>query len=153
VLQCVAVCCSVLQLVVCHWEVLTSVCMWPCVAVCCSVLQCVAVCCNRWCVMGCAHFGMCDAVCCSVLQCVASCCSVLQCVNTPQHAVIQCATLQHTDCNTRTASRCNTLTATRCNTLQTAGQFLEHHRTCCLACAMSAHFWQERPSCAPLCLF
>ena len=54
-LQCAAVCCSVLQ----------------CVAVCCSVLQCVAVCCSVL---------QCVAVCCSVLQCVAVCCSVLQCV-------------------------------------------------------------------------
>ena len=45
-LQCAAVCCSVLQ----------------CVAVCCSVLQCAAVCC---------HILQCVAVCCSVLQCVA----------------------------------------------------------------------------------
>jgi len=55
VLQCVAVCCSVLQCVDCHnfHHVFTGV---PdlCVAVCCSVLQCVAVCC-------------------SVLQCVAVC--------------------------------------------------------------------------------
>jgi len=58
VLQCVAVCCSVLQCVVATFhgkETNESV------AVCCSVLQCVAVCC-------------------SVLQCVAVCCRVLQCV-------------------------------------------------------------------------
>ena len=59
-LQCVAVCCSVLH----------------CVAVCCSVLQCAAVCCS---VLQCA------AVRCSVLQCVAACSlavcdSVLRCV-------------------------------------------------------------------------
>jgi len=52
VLQCVAVCCSVLL----------------CVAVCCSVLQCIAVCCSVL---------QCVAVCCSVLQCIAVCCSVL----------------------------------------------------------------------------
>ena len=46
VLQCVAVCCSVLQRV----DILKS----QCIAVCCSVLQCVAVCY-------------------SVLQCVAVC--------------------------------------------------------------------------------
>ena len=54
-LQCVAVCCSVVQ----------------CGAVWCSVLQCVAVCCSVL---------QCGAVWCSVLQCVAVCCSVLQCV-------------------------------------------------------------------------
>ena len=58
-MQCVAVCCSVLQC-----AQLISVCLAVCrqfIAVCCSVLQCVAMCC-------------------SVLQCVAVCCSVLQCV-------------------------------------------------------------------------
>ena len=50
VLQCVAVCCSVLQ------------CVLQRVAVCCSVLQCVAVCCSVL---------QCDILCCSV------CCSVL----------------------------------------------------------------------------
>ena len=75
VLQCVAVCCSVVQ---------------------CSVVQCVAVCCNVLKLLRCsllqsfAEFrsmlqcvgqcvGQCVAVCCSVLQCVAVCCSVLQC--------------------------------------------------------------------------
>ena len=54
-LQCVAMCCSVLQCAA---------------AVCCSVLQCVAVCCN---VLQCA------AMCCSVLQqCVAVCCCSVQ---------------------------------------------------------------------------
>jgi len=63
VLQCVAVCCSVLQ---CdddgedvEWRQL-----------CCSALQCVTLCCSVL---------QCVAVCCSVLQCVAVCCSVLQC--------------------------------------------------------------------------
>jgi len=54
VLQCVAVCCSVLQ------------CAVPAF---CSVLQCVAVCCS---VLQCAVPAFC-----SVLQCVAVCCSVL----------------------------------------------------------------------------
>jgi len=64
VLQCVAVCCSILQSVV----------------VLMGVLQCVAVC---------YRFDGCVAVCCSVLQivvglmgvlqCVVVCCSVLQC--------------------------------------------------------------------------
>jgi len=42
VLQCVVVCCSVLQCVQCGTAVCCSV--LQCVAVCCSVLQCVAVC-------------------------------------------------------------------------------------------------------------
>jgi len=58
VLQCAAVCCSVLQRA----------------AVCCSVLQCAAVCCS---VLQCA------AACCSVLQCAAVRCSALQFVHTP----------------------------------------------------------------------
>ena len=50
-----------------------------CVAVCCSVLQCVAVAsvdvfdCEVQC-----SVSQCAAVCCSVLQCVAVCFSVLQ---------------------------------------------------------------------------
>jgi len=63
VLQCVTVCCSVLQCVeqcvLVHVRRLLGI---TCVAVCCSALQCVVAC---------------DAVCCSVLQCVAVCCSVL----------------------------------------------------------------------------
>jgi len=80
VLQCFAVCCSVLQCVsnmnkshmnefgrvgVNKW---TSV--VQCVVVCCSVLQCVAVC----------HSVLqCGAVCSSMMQCVAMSCNVLQC--------------------------------------------------------------------------
>ena len=65
VLQCVAVCCSVLL----------------CAAVCCSVLQCVAVCCCvLLCVAVCCSALLCVAGCCCVLQCVAVCCNVLQCV-------------------------------------------------------------------------
>ena len=68
-LQCVAVCCSVLQCVAESRKDFGPLLSRParrllsvlqCAAVCCSVLQCVAVCC-------------------SVLQCVAVCCSVLQC--------------------------------------------------------------------------
>jgi len=56
-----------------------------CVAVCCSVLQCVVVCCaHRSPSSPCArlHCSVLQraAVCRSVLQCVAVCCSVLQCV-------------------------------------------------------------------------
>ena len=61
VLQCVAVCCSVLHCIV--------ECFVECTAGHDGVLQCVAVCC------GVLH---CVAVCCSVLQCVVVCCSVWQ---------------------------------------------------------------------------
>ena len=72
-LQCAAVCCSVLQRAAVCCSVL------QCVAVYCSVLQCAAVRCS---VLQCAAVG-CSvlqraAVCCSVLQCAAVCCSVLQ---------------------------------------------------------------------------
>jgi len=58
--------------------------MLQCVAVCCSVLQCVALgalgkarVLSGRCV---AVVLQCVAVCCSVLQCVVVCCRVLQCV-------------------------------------------------------------------------
>jgi len=69
-LQCVAVCCSVLQCVAVQWMPMSTrfMCMCVCalgvsacaqsVALCCSMLQSVAVCC-------------------SLLQSVAVCCSVL----------------------------------------------------------------------------
>jgi len=70
VLQCVAVCCSVLQRFdMCLFKVM-------CVAVRCSVLQCVAVCCSVS-VEGKIAASVGSGVeCCSVLQCVAVCCSV-----------------------------------------------------------------------------
>jgi len=85
VLQCVVVCCSVLQRESCrtyemrhgrgaaHSRCLKIVCcsLLPYVAVCCSVLQCVAVFRSVW---------QCVAVCGSVLQCVAVWCSVVHCV-------------------------------------------------------------------------
>jgi len=78
-LQCVVVCCSVMQFYIPLQlaEVprsnasLSPVSVLQCVAMCCSVLQCVAMCCSVL---------QCIAVCCSVLQCVAVCCSVLQCI-------------------------------------------------------------------------
>jgi len=60
VLQCVAVCCSVIYVRDMHIVLL-------CVAVRCSVLQCDI----------CERYAYCTALCCSVLQCAAVCCSVL----------------------------------------------------------------------------
>ena len=92
-LQCVAVCCSVL-----HWVLRQQVGVLQCVAVCCSVLhrvlrqqvgvlKCIAVCCSLLqCVAVCCSVFQCVAVCCSVLQCVAVCCSVLQRACTAQYA-------------------------------------------------------------------
>jgi len=99
-LQCVAVCCSVLQCVAVLSLRVTeglNILSWPLpsqaaalfaerVTVCCSVLQCiaercsVAVCCSaKRATVSTASGPFCRA-CCSVLQCVAVCCSVLQCV-------------------------------------------------------------------------
>ena len=84
-LQCVAVCCSVLQCVRdTHSSptVRISDADTQTVAVCCSVLQCVAVCCSVCetpLKSNSAHKRCRHADCCSVLQCVAVCCSVLQC--------------------------------------------------------------------------
>ena len=78
VLQCVAVCCSVLQV---SMAIIRLLCcsVLQCVAVCYSVLQCVAVRCSvLQCVAVCCSVLQCVAVCCSVLECVGVCCSVLQ---------------------------------------------------------------------------
>jgi len=72
-----------------------------CVAVCCSVLQCAAVyqwsSLHRYLVV--AAMGHCD---CFVLQCVAVCCSVLQCVAvyqwSPLHRYLAVAAMGCCDC-------------------------------------------------------
>ena len=67
--------------------------MLQCAAVCCSVLQRVAVYVLKMRIIG--HRVMqCVAVCCSVLQCVAVCCSVIQCVVLQCVAHGCCSTLQ-----------------------------------------------------------
>ena len=73
---CVAVCCNVLQCVVCAQRLALVHSLWycsvlQCVAGCCSVLQCIVVCCSVL---------QCVAVYCNVLQCAVLCCSVLYCV-------------------------------------------------------------------------
>jgi len=67
VLQCAAVCDSVLQSV----AVVGTPFFMQCVAVCCSMLQSVAV-------VGTPSCMQCVAVCCSVVQRAAACCSVLR---------------------------------------------------------------------------
>jgi len=63
---------------------MNSFCVLQCAAVCCSVLQDVAACCcvNSICACTCVHMHTSKliTVCCSMLQCVTACCSVLQCV-------------------------------------------------------------------------
>jgi len=78
-LQCVAVCCSVLQTVIRPFRCIYAV------NLCCSGLQCGTVCRK-----GCFLMLHCVAVNGSVLQCVAGCCSVLQYVAT-FCSVLQCA--------------------------------------------------------------
>ena len=91
-LQCVAVCCSVMQpkeklfFQVCGavWCSIDAV--WCSIgAVCCSVLHCAAA--NKQ-----AAFQVCIAVRCSVLKCAVVCCSVLQCAAARKH-VVQCGVL------------------------------------------------------------
>jgi len=108
-LQCVAVCCSVLQCVavpcvaVCGSVQCVAVCcsVFQCVAASCSALQYVAVCCRVLpCVALCGSVRQCVAMCCSVLQCVAVCRSVSQCVAV-YHSVLQPSyhsSLSHSHC-------------------------------------------------------
>jgi len=67
VLQCAAVCCSVLKVSSHRIYKYTN----ACVAVCCSVLQCIAVCCSVLKVSCHAKFKYTNACIASVLQCVA----------------------------------------------------------------------------------
>ena len=86
VLLCVAVrcrqsrCCSVVQFVVVRCKESHGIYLDGC-RVCCRVLQCAAVgCIGLQRVAACCSVLQRVAACCSVLQCVAVCCSVLQCV-------------------------------------------------------------------------
>jgi hypothetical protein len=86
VLQCGAVCCSGS----CLKEGISTLGsgVLQCVAVCCSVLHCVALCCSVWqfvsvglaSTRACLRWAQVFPVCCSVLQSAAECCSVLQSV-------------------------------------------------------------------------
>ena len=67
--------CTTQEYIFTHWQVDNDV---QCVVLCCSVLQSVAECCRvLQSVAVCCSVLQCVAVCCSVLQCVAVCCSVL----------------------------------------------------------------------------
>jgi len=107
-LQCVAVCCSVLQCILslkADVQTYNDVAkIFRCVAVCCSVLQRVAVCCS---VLQCV--AVCCSACClsklmfrviitvprfsGVLQRVVVCCSVLQCFAVHIVSQSQCSEL------------------------------------------------------------
>jgi len=138
VLQCVAVCCNMLQYMESTAARCQVCCSAPhrksvlqCDAVHCSVLQCVAVLfAVRSSVLHTLIHGHtsnlhCVAVCCSALQCVAVCCSLLQCFLHWLH--LQCATV------CRNVLYC---VAVRCSVLQVIG-VLQCSAVCCsvLQCA------------------
>jgi len=98
-LQCVAVCCTIYELIACC-SVLN------CVAVCCSVSQCVVVCCTIYELIACCSVLKCVAVCCSVLhhlrtyrvlQCAQVCCSVLYLLQTYRATVTERYTIPNSN--------------------------------------------------------
>jgi len=83
-MQCVAVCCSVLQRADSAMQAVEAKEERKlCVAMCCSVLHNSEGCCSDfWCVTvrcGVLWCVACATVCCGVLRCVVVCCCVLQC--------------------------------------------------------------------------
>jgi len=159
-LQCVAVCCSVLQcershpipsaFLVIHTHILSHAHYSP-VVVCCSVLQRVAVCCSvlqcKRCppmlsiflvihthILSHAHYSL-VVSCCSVLQRVAVCCSVKDAILCSPYS----SWFTHIFCHTRIAcveARYDpTITQQNCGARQ--------KRTCFLICHIS-HFPRER---------
>ena len=124
-LQCVAVCCSVLQsrYTVLQWRQRYSRALHPCSAVCCRVLQRVAACCS---VLQTSrrvydsntsrcYFNalQCVAACCSVLQRVPACCRHLDVCMIRIHLVVtavRCSVLQCIHRNTYTYIYINTYT-------------------------------------------
>jgi len=124
VMQCIAVCGSVLQFVALvattpktrtraprlsrRISLIPGVSVAECCpVVCCSVLQCVAVCCSVL---------QCVAVCCRVVQCVAVCCCVLLCA-------VCCSALQYVAVY-YSVSRC---VAACCSVLQCRAATLKPH--------------------------
>ena len=143
VLQCVAVCCSVLPRIwhiyelsqsirittVLNWYVVECCSMLQSAVVCCSVLKCVAtmfVCVYTYmyiyiymqCVVMCC--SGCYSVFCSVLQCLAVSCSILQCLAATIHTYeMHCNILRHTATHSDTSQHIGTIaaavhTATHC---------------------------------------
>jgi len=115
VLQCVTMCCSVLQCVAASsFSIAPRLHCWhPCppLYMCCRALHGVAVHCNvvMWqldlkCVAIRTHFYTCVAVCDNVVWCVIVCCSAFQCV-------LQCVAVRATVC-------CNACCRTHCSVLQ-----------------------------------
>jgi len=97
VLQCVALCRVVLQVVAvfcnvleCNFAPKAGVAIMD--SACCSVLQCVAVCCSVFAV--CWSVMLCVAAWCSACQCVAVCVGVLQRSSALQCGAVRCSELQ-----------------------------------------------------------
>jgi len=151
-LQCAAVCYSVLQCAVVCCSVAACSSLLQYAAVCCRAFQCVAVCYSG---LQCVAFDV--AVCCRVLQCVAVCCSVLQCVavgcsarsmrrwiggrsNLQVHTHIICLRIRpptnpttHTPGTYSNTHQILQHTATHCNTLQHTATHFEYVPEVCVA--------------------
>jgi len=164
VLQCAAVCCSVVHTSTFNEALISAKTERPIALLTatlrCSLLQsCVALCfshvspCFSVLCM-CVHLTSCSvlqcvAVCCSVLQCVAVCCGALHCI-VLQCVAVRCSVLHLC---TQSATQCKTLQciATHCNTLQhtvytdaTHCNAMQHTAThcrwwCLLMCCMCVH--------------
>ena len=108
-LQCVAVCCSVL------WCVRV-------IAVCCSVLQCVAV---KWLDHRSTHLivAVCCSMCCSILQ--VGCNSMLQCVSA------SCSVLQWNRLTSETCAHLLQCVAVRCSMMQCVALYYNCVAVCC----------------------
>jgi len=141
-LQCVAVCCNVLQ----QLEHLTrappstspAITRSKCVAVRHSALQCVAECCSNQSTFHIIARSNCIAVCCSALQCVAVCCSALQCVAV-RCSVLQCVSvvlqqLEHLTRHCQVEMCCSVL---QC--LAATGALCRHHQVCTINICIPAY--------------
>jgi len=140
VLQCVAVCCSVLQCVAAtHCSALQRYCNTP------QHTNCWRSC-SRGCDCSWSH-GV--AVCCSVLQCFAVCCSVVQCVAVCCWRCCgkrsDCASNHSTTYNSQHLTRLGVAVChTSYNTLQ---QFIEHANLALLRILVRQYFSLEREHC------
>ena len=155
-LQCDAVCCSVMQFVAVYCGMLHQHCKTEAPVTHMNVLQRVAACCGVFKkevpvtntnvlqhMSACCSMLQSVAVCCSVLQCVAVCCSTTHyntfiCVtgaavlkfwcNTLHQTATRCNTLQHVHTCNRRFCFCNS-SAKHCNTLKFRCNTLQHTTT------------------------
>jgi len=134
-LQCVAVCCSVLQQTFSCGNGPENSRRWVCVAVRFSVLSCVAVCCSVLQHALCCGNGpensfrwVCAALRCSYVQCVAVRCSCVQCVSCGAMCcgVLQCVAVRFSVL--QLAAVCWQCVAVCCSVLQSANYYTIHAR-------------------------